>query len=323
MGMKGIGLACCHRYVVMAVSVAIAACAPSVPIVFNPSAHAKGDTFGYRQWIAERLEPDVVIIGIHGFSGASADYGNLGEHLMRHQPETGLYAYELRGQGSDPIRERRGDIGHPSEWYADLIVFTGLVRERHPGARIVWMGESMGALIATHAMCEAPRGKLPCDGLILSSPIVRYRDDIPAWTPVLVELAATALPLARVSLETLMGGQDVQMTEGTTHLKQAKKNPYSIEAYTLRLIGVLSELIDGMNVCARDLKVPLLLLHGGKDFINSDRDLRGFIARVPETTAVTYENYPQAHHLLMYDQCRDQVFKDLERWLNRLRRGRF
>ena len=299
------------------------ACGPQTTMVFNPnSAGAKGETFGYRKWISETIEPDVVLIGIHGFCGASIDYTNLGKHLLEHQPKTGLYAYEVRGQGSDPIQARRGDIGSPKDWYNDLFAFTQLVRERHPDAKVVWFGESMGALIAAHAWREAPADEPSCDGLVLSSPIVRLRDDIPAWTPGLVQIAATTLPLARVSLDTLSGGQDVQMTQQSHHSEQVKKNPYHVEQHTLRLIGALTGLIVSMNDCPANLHSPVLVLHGGQDYFNNDSDVRGFVARIPEGTSATYENYPKAYHLLMYDEKRDTIFKDVERWVNRLRRGR-
>ncbi len=298
-------------------------CAPEYTMVLNPSAAgAKGETFGYRKWISETVEPDVVLIGIHGFCGASIDYTNLGNHLLKHQPRTGLYAYEVRGQGSDPIHERRGDIGSPGDWYRDLFAFTLLVRERHPDAKVVWFGESMGALIATHAWCEAPQGEAPCDALVLSSPIVRFRDDIPAWTPGLVQVAATTLPLARISLDALSGGQNVQMTQTSVHSEQVKKNPYHVEQHTLRLIGALTRLIDGMNDCAARFQKPVLVLHGGRDYFNNDSDLRGFVARIPATTPVTYRNYPSAYHLLMYDEKREAIFRDVCRWVDRLRRGR-
>ncbi|HSP43653.1 MAG TPA: alpha/beta fold hydrolase [Luteolibacter sp.] len=302
----------------------LAGCTGPGGVVTNPGlTEGKGETFGYRKWVAAKTEPDVVIIGLHGFCGASADYSNLGNHLLRHQPRTALYAYELRGQGSDPIVERRGDIGHPREWYGDLLAFTQLVRERHPRARVVWFGESMGALIAAHAWREAPDGAPPCDALVFSSPIVRFRDDIPTWTPALVQVAATALPLARVSLNTLSGGQDVQMTQTTVHGEQAKKNPYHVEQHTLRLIGALTGLVAGMNDCATTIDVPVLVLHGGRDFFNTDSDVRGFVARVPETTSVVYRDYPDAYHLLMYDERRDRIFRDIERWLTRQRWKRF
>jgi acylglycerol lipase len=301
----------------------MSACAPQTTMVLYPkAAGAKGETFGYRKWISEKTEPDVVIIGIHGFCGASIDYTNLGNHLLKHQTKTGLYAYEVRGQGSDPIKERRGDIGNPEDWYRDLFAFTQLVRERHPDAKVVWFGESMGALIAAHAWRQAPPGDPPCAGLVLSSPIVRFRDDIPAWTPGLVQVAATTLPLARVSLETLSGGQDVQMTQKSEHSEQVKKNPYHIDQYTLRLIGALTHLIGGMNDCAANLHSPILVLHGGQDYFNNDSDVRGFVARIPEGTSKTYRNYPKAYHLLMYDEKKETIFKDVERWVNRLRRNR-
>jgi alpha-beta hydrolase superfamily lysophospholipase len=307
----------------LAWALAAAGCGPSVPMVHNPSAAgAKGETFGYRKWISPTVEPDVVLIGIHGFCGASADYTNLGNYLLTHQPKTGVYAYELRGQGSDPIHERRGDIGDPKQWYHDLFTFTGLVRERHPDAKVVWFGESMGALIAAHAWHEAPHGTPPCDGLVLSSPIVRFRDDIPAWTPALVQIAASTLPLARVSLETLSGGQDVRMTQKSVHGDQAKKNPYHVEQYTLRLIGTLSRLIDGMNQCAAGFQSPVLVLHADLDYFNNDSDVRGFVARIPASTPVTYRNYSNAYHLLMYDDRRETVFRDVARWVNRLRKNR-
>ena len=284
---------------------------------------AKSDIFGYRRWVAPDVTPDVVLIGIHGFCGASVDYENMGSYFLKHQPKTAVYAYELRGQGSDPIHQRRGDIGHAREWYQDLFAFTNLVREEHPDAKIVWFGESMGALIAAHAWHEAPEGKPPCDALVLSSPIVRFRDDIPAWTPGLVQTAATALPLARISLDSLSGGQDVQMTQKSVHGDQVKKNPYHVERHTLRLIGSLGQLINGMNDCAATMRMPVLVLHGEHDFFNNDKDLRGFVARIPESTPVTYRNYPGAYHLLMYDEKRELVFKDVGRWVKRVRRGRW
>jgi alpha-beta hydrolase superfamily lysophospholipase len=297
-------------------------CAPSYTLVNHEKAAGEtGETFGYRKWISPEVEPDVVLIGIHGFCGASIDYANMGNHMLAHQPKTGLYAYEVRGQGSDPIHARRGDIGDPHDWYRDLFAFTQLVREQHPDAKVVWFGESMGALIAAHAWHEAPDHDPPCDGLVLSSPIVRFRDDIPAWTPGLVQVAASTLPLARVSLETLSGGQSVQMTQKSHHDEQVKQNSYHVEEHTLRLIGALTRLIDGMNDCAAGFQIPVLVLHGGQDYFNNDSDVRGFVARIPSGTPKTYRNYPQAYHLLMYDEKRDAIFRDVERWLNRLRRG--
>jgi alpha-beta hydrolase superfamily lysophospholipase len=67
-------------------------------------------TFPYRRFIAKDHTPSTIIIALHGFCGASIDYEILGNHLNNQHPQIGLYAYEVRGQGLDPVRERRGDI---------------------------------------------------------------------------------------------------------------------------------------------------------------------------------------------------------------------
>ncbi|MFT3991418.1 MAG: alpha/beta fold hydrolase [Luteolibacter sp.] len=295
----------------------------TVTLPNDPAAPVKGETFGFRKWISEKEQPDVIVIGIHGFCGAAIDYANLGNYMLQHQPKTGVYAYEVRGQGSDPISQRRGDIGDPKDWYSDLFAFTKLVRARHPKAKVVWFGESMGGLIAAHAWRSAPANHPPCDGLILSSPVVRFRDDIPAWTPGLVQIAATTLPLARVSLETLASGKDVQMTQTSHHNEQVKKNSYNVEAHTLRLLGTLADHINTMNACAESIHSPVLVLHGGQDYFNNDADVRGFVSRIPAGVPKTYKNYPSAYHLLMYDEKREAIFKDVGRWLDRLRKDRF
>lgn len=309
------------RWVALLAAVCLSGCATRETMVSLPRAqiNTKGDAFGYRKWISKEVQQDVVIIGIHGFCGASIDYTNLGNYMLENQPKTGLYAYEVRGQGSDPIHERRGDIGDPADWYRDLFAFTQLVREQHPDAKVIWFGESMGAMIAAHAWRVAPANDPPCDGLVLSSPIVRFRDDIPAWTPGLVQIAATTLPLARISLETLAGGQQVQMTQTSVHSAQVQKNSYNIDKHTLRLLGALSQHIDTMNDCATTFRTPVLVLHGGKDYFNNDSDVRGFVARIPAGVSKTYYDYPNAYHLLMYDEKKEVIFKDIEKWTRRFR----
>jgi len=305
-----------------ALALALSGCGPDVYLVSNPTSSKDGqsETFGYRTWKQNHFDQDIVIIGIHGFCGASVDYANLGNYLVNRQSRTAVYAYEVRGQGSDPIQERRGDIGDPKQWYADLEAFTQLVKERHPDAKIIWYGESMGALIATHAVCAAPAGDPPCDALVLSSPIVRFKDDIEPWKIALIQIAAATVPLARFPLETLAGGQDVQMTQESHHTEQSTTNSYNIEKHTLRLLGTLAKLIDGMNGCAAKLEIPVLVLHGGEDYFNTDSDVRGFVARIPSGVSSTYRNYPAAYHLLMYDEERQRIFRDVASWLDRQRR---
>jgi alpha-beta hydrolase superfamily lysophospholipase len=112
------------------------------------------------------------------------------------------------------------------------------------------------------------------------------------------------------------------MTQKSHHAEQVDKNPYHIRQHTLRLIGALASHINGMNDCAATFHKPVLVLHGGNDFFNNDSDVRGFVSRIPPKAPATYRNYPNAYHLLMYDEKKEAIFRDIERWLKRIGRKR-
>jgi alpha-beta hydrolase superfamily lysophospholipase len=264
----------------------------------------------------------VVIVGIHGLGGAAVDYNNLGKHLLKHQSRTAVYAYEVRGQGSDPHVARRGDINDPREWYQDLDAFTQSVRQRHPRAKVVWFGESMGGLIAANALREARPGTGGCDGLILSSPVVRVHPDIPCWKQALVRVAGTALPAVRVRLDSIAGGHPIEMTATSVHSDQSAKNEYHLERTTLRLLAVLARQIEQMPRCAASFQVPVLVLRGEKDALSEEKDVLDFLSRVPEGVPRTFHQYAGAYHLLMYDMRREEVFHDVSRWIEWFRKSR-
>lgn len=296
-------------------------CATNYALVANrPEEAVRNETFGYRKWMRQDAEPETVVIALHGFDGASIDYENLGKRLLKEQPKMAVYAYEIRGQGKDPLKARRGDIDDPTLWFSDLGKFTAMVRAKHPHARIVWFGESMGGLIVSHAYEQAVTAgqKPPCDGIVLSSPVVKFREDFPQWKKDLVRGAAEVAPTARLSLETIAGGQEVQMTHDTLHSEQAETNSWHIDKHTLRLLVTLSDLIDGMPDCARTFAVPTLVLHGGKDFFSSTEDVKAFWGTIPKEANRTLKDYPDSYHLLMYDEKKDQVIGDVEKWLVKL-----
>jgi alpha-beta hydrolase superfamily lysophospholipase len=296
-------------------------CATNYSLVANrPEEAVRNETFGYRKWLRPDTKPETVVIGVHGFCGAAIDYENLGKRLLKEQPEIAVYAYEIRGQGKDPLKARRGDIDDPNLWFNDLARFSAMIRAKHPKARMVWFGESMGALIVSHAYQNAIAAGQPppCDAIILSSPVVKFRDDFPKWKKDLVHGVAEVAPTARVSLETIAGGQEVRMTHDTLHSDQAETNAWHIDKHTLRLLVALSDLIDGMPQCASTFGVPTLVLHGGKDFFSRPDDVKAFYGNIPKDANRSRRYYPDSYHLLMYDDRKEKVITDVEKWLVKL-----
>ncbi len=307
--------------------VLISHCAPDYTLITTGADPVKAaqarETFGYRKWLAPETEPEVVIIGLHGFCGASIDYENLGHHMMQHQPATAVYAYEIRGQGNDPLRSRRGDIDDPSNWFQDLEFFTAKVRKEHPHARIIWFGESMGSLIIAHTWQRHIHDKRPpCDGIIFSSPVVKVRSDFPRWKIALLESIAIPFPGARLSVDSLSSGQKVQMTHDSCHSQQAETNSWNIDRHTLRLLATIGRMVDDMESLAPSFHVPVLVMHGGRDFFTAPRDVVEFCNALPASTPKHRAYFPNSYHLLMYDTQKERVFREVEHWISATTRAR-
>jgi len=274
-----------------------------------------GDQIPYRVF-ASSTEPQTVIIGTHGISGASYDYTSLGNHLTKHNPETALYAYETRGQGLDPNPSRRGDIYLPEEWFNDLYAFTRFVRKKHPTARILWCGESMGALITLNAYAKKPKNEPLADALILIAPVVKIGNQVPAWKIRAAKLLAWLAPKFRITLGDLSGPQNVKVTQGADdHNDQSEINPWHIPKYSLRLLANLGKLIESMPQAAKTIQHPTLILNGGQDYFTPPEFIETFLKNIPKSTPLTHKFYPTAYHLLMYDDLRDTIYQDISQWL--------
>lgn len=279
-----------------------------------------GQSFPYRKFIASDTNSDdvrTVVIGVHGFCGASIDYENLGHWLTERHPGIALYAYDVRGQGFDPLAARRGDIDSPLHWFHDLTTFTDLVQRRHPNAIIVWQGESMGALILAHTYrYEVSQGRTPpCEALILTSPVVSTGNGLAPWKKEGVRLIARTFPYHRVSLDALAGGQKIAMTSTSHHQEQSEVNAWHIEKHSLRLLLHLGNLVDQMPDCASFFQTPTLVAHGGQDFFASHDEVAAFCQKIPSSTTKKRLFYPSGHHLLMYDTQKERVLADISQWL--------
>ncbi len=278
-----------------------------------------GDALGYQKWTPAKNEPKIVVIGVHGISGHAGDYDNLGKHLLKSNPDTALYAAETRGQGMDPNQDRRGDIRRAKDWYRDLYTFTGLIRKQHPKAKIVWFGESMGALIVMHAYDQTPPGEKKPDALVISSPIVDVGSKLPPWKNGLARVTAALLPKLKISLESLSDGERAVVTEDDMHEEQASQNPWYIRRYTLRLLLNLGDMADKLDDEAAGVRCPVLVLHGGKDVFTSAASVKAFYAHFPDGMDKTRKIYPGSYHLLMYDHDREKIFTDVSKWLKKLK----
>lgn len=287
-------------------------------------------TLGQKEWVSEdgkampytvwRPAPGQktrgVVITVHGLSGAASDFWLLGETLSRQGYV--VYAYELRGQGNDPIRSNRGDIRSADEWCRDLATFHTLVQRQHRGRPIFWYGESLGSLICLHTASD-PKAPHP-RGLILASPVAGLRMTVSGFQRWMLETAATLAPKSRFSLGDLAGVDEksIQVTSTTTHGEQMAVTPHHVSQFSLRLLSEIGRLMDGNPEAAAEIRMPTLFLATPNDILSSAEQVRALFDQInsPKKTLLWYS---RSHHLLLHDVQRDEVCTDLLRWLGRRR----
>jgi acylglycerol lipase len=279
-----------------------------------------GKKLPYQRWpkseaaVKQITKPRGVVICVHGLSGASSDFWPAGESL----PLQGyiVYGVELRGMGNDPDVREKGNIAHRQRWMDDLLAFTSLVRKQHPQQPIYWFGESLGALICIHsaaALEKAEQTKL-IDGIILTSPVVDFRQEIPWWKYWPLRGLIALLPGKKIMLESL-GDSEVKVTSETTHKGQMEKTPHYVPYFTLRLFGQVEKLVRGSSKAAERFHVPFLLLYTPNDVFTTREQLEAFFQHVGSADRQK-KFFPQSYHLLLHDVDREPALAEIQRWLN-------
>lgn len=266
-----------------------------------------------------RARPRGIVIAVHGLSGASSDFWYLGDQL----PLRGytVYAYNIRGQGKDPLPEARGDVESAGQWLRDLENFHLLVKRKHPGVPVFWYGESLGSLICLHTAASRLNDRRDPDGIVLASPAAGLRVTVSGFKRFLIQTAATLSPRSRYSLGDLAGvdEKNIQVTSTTTHGGQMEVTEHHIQSFTLRLLTEIGGLIDENPQAAKRLRMPVLFLASPNDILSSPDQVQTLFGQV-ESPRKKLLWYTRSYHLLLHDVQKSEVVADLVKWLDAQRR---
>ncbi len=253
-----------------------------------------------RVWRPEGA-PRFVILAIHGL----ADHG--GNMLQEGGPLLAaggalVYAYDQRGFG---WTRARGYWAGAETMVNDARVALDLIRARHPGLPIFLLGESMGGAVVL-AM-----GRVEVNGIILSAPALWGRAYMPAFLRSLLWFAGHVLgPVAMPP-----SAPNITASDNPAALMRFGRDPLTLRDIRFDMVSGLVDLMDeavaALPRCCRD--VPTLILVGGNDQVVptpiARRALRD--AGVPRVAL-----YREGWHILLRDNVRDQVARDIIEFLN-------
>lgn len=273
-----------------------------------------GETFSYSQWKSKQ-PARALIVAVHGLSGAALDYEPLGRHFAAHGITT--LALELRGQGNDPSENRRGDLAHLEDWFADLQAFLALARGEYTSAPIYYYGESMGAALLTQFLAQAPLADQPA-GLILASPVVALPRRVTWRQRFLFRFFLWLQPTFRINVRKLSKSKKDKETRYVTrdeaHRQWFETAPHRVDRFTIRFFRCLHDLIDGCFVAAPRLRVPVLVIYSGQDVFITPARVEEFFGLIGSSDK-ELSLFPAAYHLLLHDHDKAGALTRIESWV--------
>ena len=274
-------------------------------------------TFDGEQRIAhawKKKDSKAAVACIHGMGGSGEEF-----HPLPHKiDDCSFYALELRGQGCDPVKSRRGVVLDLESQINDIGAFLKAIRLQHPAEPVFLMGESMGALLSAAYMARAARedlGTVP-DGLILSVPVVGLARPVPTILRGLLRLVGTVAPKVRLSTGHFVSkkSQAAQITRDQAYHDALRKKPHHIKDFSLGFLMELGDLIDASESFAPCWDVPTLVLSAGCDCFVQPTQISTWFEKISATDKKLHI-YPEAYHLLWHDWDKETVLRDIHVWL--------
>lgn len=293
------------RAVILCVA-GMAACAPltqktglrSVQPSFEAGYYVTAD--GVRLPLSVHLAPseNAVIVALHGFNDYRTEFDMAAEWWMQHGITT--YAYDQRGFGGAP---HRGIWPGPGILADDARTAISLVRKAHPRVPVYLLGMSMGGAVAL----ELAASSIPPDveGVILVAPAVWGWSSLnPVYKGVLW-LAAHTVRANRMTGQ----GLGVLASDNIEMLRALGRDPMIIhETRTDAVYGLVGQMERGYRAADR-VRLPVLLLYGGKDEVIPRGPVEDVIATLPGPKRVII--YPNGYHMLLRDLQAKNVWRDI------------
>lgn len=263
-----------------------------------------GARLPYRAWLPSG-RPEAVILALHGFND-SRDAWEIPAPALT-QAGFAVYAPDQRGFGAAP---GRGYWAGKDVMARDAAEITELLRARHPGSKLVLMGESMGGAVL---MCLATSAIAPRDAsYVLVAPAVWGRARMNIFLRGMLALASAVVPGMIVTRPPPV--VKIVASDNRDALIRLSTDPLTIKETRVGTTGGLVDLMDAALAASGAFRAPGLFLYGANDDLVPKEATRAAWKRLPEGEA-TLGYYPKGYHLLLRDLHRDVPTRDVIAWI--------
>ncbi|MDD5668813.1 MAG: lysophospholipase [Candidatus Omnitrophica bacterium] len=256
----------------------------------------------YRKWTAHNSHGVVLLIhGLGGYSGRWEEFA-----LFLRSKDISSYAIELRGFGETP--GIRGHVNSFTEYYNDIYVLAGIIREENPGLKIFLAGESLGGLIGFLSAAHRPD---LFDGLICIAPVFKsvlkfsfldYCQFIPAL-------------LFAPKKQFTMPFIPADLTRDEGYLQRLGSDPLEHRKASARLLFEILRGQDAARKIRTAFNLPVLFLMAGEDTLVDNTRTEKIFSGISFPVKSLFV-YPEMYHALTIDRGREKVFEDIVTWIH-------
>jgi alpha-beta hydrolase superfamily lysophospholipase len=262
---------------------------------------ADGARLPYRQWQPDG-KPWAVVLALHGMNDSRDAWEIPAPDFA--QAGIAVFSPDQRGFGEAP---HRGHFTSADLMARDAAAMARDLRRRYPEAKLILMGESMGAAVLMRmvAMPDTPK----VDGYVLVAPAVWGRAEMNIFMRAGLWLMAGAFPGVTAT------GSIARVTasDNQAALVRLSNDPLTIHNTRFDSVRGLVDLMDAALASAPDIRVPVLFLYGGKDELIPPRATAATWHALPPGARTAF--YPSGYHLLMRDRDRSVVIGDVLAWI--------
>ncbi|CAI3936234.1 Lysophospholipase [Commensalibacter communis] len=247
-----------------------------------------------------------IIFALHGFNDSRDAWEDSAEYFVN--KGISIYSPDQRGFGQAPLR---GKWSSTDRMVQDVAEEVTIIKNRFPNTPIYLMGESMGGAVL---MCLAARDDAPqVNGYILLAPAVWGSKQIGVIGDVSLRFLNLIAPNWQLN-PSKAPVKRVTASDNNDSLIRLYFNPLTLHNTRVKALHGLVKLMDDAIKAAPRVRYHSLVQYGDNDQLVPSASMYSVWEKFPKWVRKDY--VPNGYHLLLRDQNRKIVAKDIISWMN-------
>ena len=263
----------------------------------------KGNDIYYQCWLPD-LDPEAILLVIHGYAEHSGRYDKLADHFV--SLNYGVYALDHIGHGKSA--GYRVYVHKFQDFVDTLKIYCNMIINWHPNKPIYVIGHSMGGLISTALLIDYQK-KLA--GAILTSPCIKTFDEFTYMKIAVLEVLSTLLPkikIAKIKAEFISRDPKVVQAYNDDPLVNKGK-------ITARLASELRKTMNYIIEHANKITIPILIMQGRDDKI-VDPVGSQILYDIINSDDKTIKLYDHLFHEILNEPEHKRIMNNIKIWLD-------